>query len=151
MDKAYSADSVKGVKDGLRKDHQFRDNQINEEGIDEALQNCKGSVQSAIVYYVEQHFKGVLGYSRDADTSDDDSSDDEYYQPTKRRRTGPANKYAPTKSTNKRFTRNNEPSTTNNKPSSASSGSGYQQLEGSRKRKPKEGKYLPSCCLINMI
>ena len=145
MDKAYSADSVKGVKDGLRKDHQFRDNQINEEGIDEALQNCKGSVQSAIVYYVEQHFKGVLGYSRDADTSDDDSSDDEYYQPTKRHRTEPANKYAPTKSTNKRFTpksKSTTTTTTNHKlPTTGSCNGKSQGLGDSRKRKAEEGKF----------
>ena len=143
MDKAYSTDSVKGVNDGLHKDHQFRKDQINEEGIDEALQTCNGNVQRAIVYYVEQHFNGEPGYSRDADTSDDDSSDsdEEYYnQPAKRRRTGPNTKYAPTKYTNKGSTRNNEP---NNKPSTTGSCNGKSQGLGdsSRKRKAEEGKF----------
>ena len=141
--KAHSTDSFHKVKEGLQ-NYEVIEGPLNDEGIGKALQYSEGNVQGAIDYYVQQYCNGVPGYSRDANTNVGDSSDEEYYNhpASKRRRTGPNTKYAPTKSI-KRSTRNNELFTTNNKTASASSGNGvYQQLEGSRKRKPKEGKFL---------
>jgi len=67
-------------------------------------------VSKAIIYYAGQHYRGVPGYSRNAETNGGDSSDKEYC---------------------------------NRSLSFASSGNGgYQQLEGSRKRKSEEGKLL---------
>ena len=148
MNKAYSTDSLDRVKKGLQSNvFKFIDDQINDVGIDEALQNCNGNVSNAIIYYAGQHYKGVPGYSRDAETNGGDSSDKEYCnRPAKRRRTWPT-KYAPIRSTS-----TNEPSTTNNKPSSASSGNGgYQQLEGSRKRKSGECKLLKYYLLFDIL
>ena len=51
MNKAYS-DSLDRVKKGLQSNvFNFIDDQINDVGIDEALQNCNGNVSKAIIYY----------------------------------------------------------------------------------------------------
>lgn len=155
MNKAYSADSLDRVKKGLQSNvFRFIDDQINDIGIDEALQNCNGNVSKAIIYYAGQHYKGVPGYSGD------DCNGDSIYLPSsaKRRSSTTARaaavstrtKRAPAKSTNNRFTHNKSKSTTtaaatttttNNKTSPKNNGSSKSQRSGGKRKRgsPSEG------------
>ena len=152
MNKAYSTDPLDRVKKGLQSNvFKFIDDQINDVGIDEALQNCNGNVSKAIIYYAGQHYKGVPGYSGD------DCNGDSIYLPSSAKRRSSTTraaavstrtKRATAKSTNNRFTPNksNKPTTTttttNKKTSSTNNGSSKSQRPGGNKRKrgsPSEG------------
>ena len=139
---------VDAVKDCLT-NYGIEEADHNNLGIYQALKECHGNIQNAAQYYVGKHFNDVPGYSGDADTNGGDTSDEEYCNrpASKRRRTGPGTKYAPTKSTDNRFTpksNSTTTTTTNHKLSTTGSCNGKSQGD-SRKRKAEEGKFKIRC------
>jgi len=146
---------VHAVKECLALVHGIEEADHNILGIVQALQECQGNIQNAAKYYHDKHYSNVPRYCGD------DCNGDSTYRPvpSKRRRTATgyvdiaSSQHDPTKST-KRFTpnkSNKSTTTTNNKSSSVGSCNKPQGLEGSRKRKPEEGKLLKYYCVIQYM